>query len=142
MFILQDKPIDLNTVKIINDPSVGALVSFEGIVRSDLHKNHQVNILEYLADASACTTEGSTIIIEACANFHLTQAVCIQRIGKVPVGDSAIWIGAWATHRDDAFKGCRYIIEQVKKRLLIWKKEHFTDGHSHWVHGPETLTIG
>ena len=53
----------------------------------------------------------------------------------VETTETAVWIGVWAAHRDEAFKGCRYIIEEIKKRLLIWKKEFYTDGTSAWVHG-------
>jgi molybdopterin synthase catalytic subunit len=49
------------------------------------------------------------------------------------IGECAVWVGVSAPHRDEAFAACRYIIDQVKVRLPIWKKEHYTDGHSGWV---------
>ena len=142
MFTLQKNPID--PVKARNNssrPHTGALVSFEGIVRSDKHKDNHVSALLYIADAPACIREGEKILKEVCSLFPMTDAVCIKRIGKINAGETAVWIGVWAGHRDEAFKGCRYIIEEIKKRLLIWKKESFNDGTSQWVYGPQTPVI-
>jgi sulfur-carrier protein adenylyltransferase/sulfurtransferase len=140
MFTLQEAPIDLIKARELTRNSAnGAMVSFEGIVRNDQHKNSQVSALLYIADTQACITEGEQIIKEALSAFPITEAVCIQRIGQVNVGETAVWIGVW--YRDEAFKGCRYIIEEIKKRLLIWKKEFYTDGTSQWIHGKPTEVI-
>ncbi len=143
MFILQESPIDVTLARnSFADHLNGALVNFEGVVRADVHDGLTVSGLTYFADVPACNTEGSKILAEAMDQFSLTNAICIQRTGKVEVGESAVWIAAWSGHRDAAFQGCRYIIEETKKRLLIWKKEQFTDGSSKWIHGKETLTLG
>jgi molybdopterin synthase catalytic subunit len=142
MFSLQETPIDVTAARnSCRDTKNGALSSFEGIVRSDKHQGREVSSLLYIADAPACIAEGEKIIQEVRAQFSLIDAVCIQRIGRVDAGESAIWIGVWSPHRDDAFKGCRYIIEEVKKRLIIWKKEFFNDGTSAWVHGPDSPVV-
>jgi len=86
----------------------------------------------------ACNEEGAKIVAEALSQFKITEAICVQRTGQLKVGEIAVWIGVWAGHRDEAFKGCRYIIEEVKKRLLIWKKEFMTDGTSAWIQGTQT----
>jgi len=136
MFILQDTPIDTAHAKnMFNNPSNGAIVTFEGIVRADEHQGSHVSELLYIADTPACIAEGEKIILEALSKFAITDAVCIQRIGQLKVSETAVWIGVWASHREDAFKGCRYIIEEIKKRLLIWKKEFLADGQSVWIHG-------
>jgi len=136
MFILQETPIDPVQIKNITpNANNGALVSFEGIVRADKHQDRVVSELLYIADAPACMIEGEKIITEALSKFAINEAVCIQRIGQLKATETAVWIGVWAPHRDEAFKGCRYIIEEVKKRLLIWKKEFFADGTSTWVQG-------
>jgi len=142
MFILQEKPIDpVKARQYCRDPKNGALAVFEGMVRNDKHKDIEVSALLYIADAAACAQEGEKIIKEALSLFPVTDAVCIQRTGKVPVGESAVWIGVWSGHRDGAFKACRYIIEEVKKRLAIWKKEFYADGTSQWIYGPQTPVI-
>ena len=136
MFTLQDSPIDpLKARLMCSNPANGALVSFEGIVRADEYKGASVCELLYIADTPACLAEGEKIIIEAISKFSITEAVCIQRIGAVKTSEIAVWIGVWAPHRDEAFKGCRYIIEEIKKRLLIWKKEFYNDGTNAWKHG-------
>ena len=136
MFILQEEPIDqLQARKAYENPANGAIVVFEGMVRADDHKGQTVSELLYIADAPACMEEGSKIINEALAHFTINEAVCIQRIGQLKTGETAVWIGVWAPHRDEAFKGCRYIIEEIKKRLLIWKREFYTDGSNAWIHG-------
>jgi len=118
-----------------NPAQNGALVTFEGTVRGDEKNGSTVSELLYIADTPACLAEGEKIIAEALSQFSITEAVCIQRVGQLKVAETAVWIGVWAAHRDEAFKGCRYIIEEIKKRLLIWKKESFTDGTKAWIHG-------
>jgi len=117
------------------NPANGALVTFEGVVRADKHQGRVVNELLYIADTEAVAAEGEKIIKEALSQFSITEAVCIQRTGQLKTTEIAVWIGVWAPHRDEAFKGCRYIIEEIKKRLLIWKKEFYSDGTKAWIRG-------
>lgn len=140
MFILSNQAIKTDQKQSSRtNSSIGAVVTFEGIIRSDKHQGKEVSSLLYIADEPACRTEGEKIVQEAIAQFSVIDAVCIQRIGPVNVGEAGIWIGVWSSHRDDAFKACRYIIEEIKKRLLIWKKEFFKDGTSHWVQGQSQI---
>ncbi len=142
MFTLQETPIDAIRLKNTNTHcSNGAFINFEGIVRADEIEKNQVSSLLYIADTDSCRLEGEKIIKEALSLFPITEAVCVQRIGQLNVGETAIWIGVWSSHRDEAFKGCRYIIEEVKKRLLIWKKEYLNNGSSLWAYGSETPMI-
>ncbi len=142
MFILQENPIDIAQARLTNqNPHNGAFCCFEGMVRGDKHQGVEVNALLYIANSEECVQEGNKIIKEALSLFPITDAVCIQRMGQVNVGETAVWIGVWSSHRDESFKACRYIIEEIKKRLLIWKKEFFADGTSTWVHGSQTPII-
>jgi molybdopterin synthase catalytic subunit len=143
MFILQEKSIDPVKAKNMcrNPVQNGALVTFEGTVRGDEHNGSTVSELLYIADTPACIAEGEKIIKEALSKFSISEAVCIQRIGQLKTTETAVWIGVWAAHRDEAFKGCRYIIEEIKKRLLIWKKEFLTDGTKTWIQGTQTPVI-
>jgi molybdopterin synthase catalytic subunit len=136
MFILQENPIDpLQAKNKYRNPADGAIVTFEGMVRADEHKGSKVSGLLYVANDLECRTEGEKIIKEALSKFTISEALCIQRIGRLKTTELAVWIGVWAPHRDQAFQACRYIIEEIKKRLLIWKKEFYTDGSSAWIHG-------
>src|SRR5476651_1497204 len=139
MFILQENSIDPVKAKNMcrNPAQNGALVTFEGTVRGDEHNGSTVSELLYIADTPACLAEGEKIIKEALTQFSITEAVCIQRIGQLKTTETAVWIGVWAPHRDEAFKGCRYIIEEIKIRLLIWKKEFYCDGSNAWIHGAQ-----
>ncbi len=139
MFILQETPIDVQKARdFCRNPANGALVTFEGTVRADEANGSTVSELLYLADTPACLAEGEKIIIEALSKFAISEAVCVQRIGQLKTTETAVWIGVWASHRDEAFKGCRYIIEEIKKRLLIWKKEFYSDGSKTWIRGGQT----
>jgi molybdopterin synthase catalytic subunit len=72
-------------------------------------------------------------VAEAIARFGVARAACVHRVGELAVGELAVWVGVSAPHRDEAFRACRYIIDEVKHRLPIWKKEHYLDGDSGWV---------
>jgi len=54
-------------------------------------------------------------------------------VGHLELGEMAVWVGVSAGHRDDAFKACRHIIDEIKHRLPIWKKEYYADGDSGWI---------
>jgi molybdopterin synthase catalytic subunit len=143
LFTLQENPIDPEQARKMcsNQARNGACVTFEGTVRADEHEGCSVSELLYIADTPACLAEGEKIIVEALAKFAINEAICIQRIGKLKITETAVWIGVWAGHRDEAFKACRYIIEEIKKRLLIWKKEFYTDGSKTWIHGSQPPVV-
>jgi molybdopterin/thiamine biosynthesis adenylyltransferase/rhodanese-related sulfurtransferase len=77
--------------------------------------------------------EGERIVSEALARFGAEHAGCVHRVGDLAVGEMAVWVGVSARHRHEAFLACRYIIDEVKQRVPIWKKEHYEDGDAHWV---------
>src|SRR6185312_217779 len=77
--------------------------------------------------------EGERIISAAVERFGITHAACVHRIGDLTIGEMAVWVGVSARHRDEAFRACRYIIDEVKHRVPIWKKEHYENGDSGWV---------
>lgn len=114
------------------DHAAGAYVGFEGWIRN-LNEGHEVLRLEYEAYDPIAVKEGEKVIAEAREKFPLLKAHCVHRTGLLELGDCAVWVGVSSAHRDEAFLACRYIIDQVKIRLPIWKKEHYVDGHSDWV---------
>ena len=77
--------------------------------------------------------EGDRIVAEAFARFPIAKACCVHRLGVLDIGDLAVWVGVTAAHRDAAFAACRYIIDEVKTRVPIWKKEHYAEGDSGWI---------
>lgn len=116
----------------ISDPACGGYAAFEGWVRNH-NEGQQVRHLEYEAFEDLAVKEGERIIAEAVERFGIQHAACVHRIGALAIGDMAVWVGVSARHRHEAFVACRYIIDEVKHRVPIWKKEHYGNGDSGWV---------
>ncbi len=114
------------------DPRCGGYAAFEGWVRNH-NEGQEVTHLEYEAFAELAVREGERIIREACAKYGVENARCVHRVGDLALGELAVCVGVSAHHRDEAFKACRYIIDEVKHRVPIWKKEYYVSGDSGWV---------
>jgi molybdopterin synthase catalytic subunit len=89
--------------------------------------------LAYEAFEALAIKEGERIVREAIAKFGVVNAACVHRVGDLAIGDLAVWVGVSSRHRAEAFAACRYIIDEVKHRVPIWKKEHYVNGDSGWV---------
>lgn len=116
----------------IADPACGGYASFEGLVRNH-NEGMSVRHLEYEAFEPLAVKEGERIVAEAIERLGIEHAACVHRIGDLAIGEMAVWVGVSARHRDEAFRACRYIIDEVKHRVPIWKKEHYENGDSGWV---------
>lgn len=133
MFILSATPIDPEAFKrTLAHPAAGGYASFEGWVRNH-NEGRAVARLEYEAYDALAVKEGERILAEAREKFAIEGAACVHRTGLLEIGEQAVWVGAAAAHRGEAFAACRYVIDQVKIRVPIWKKEHYVDGDSGWV---------
>ncbi len=132
-FQFSPEPIDPSTLRgALADPACGGYASFEGWVR-DCNDGRAVQRLEYEAFEALAVKEGERIIAEAIERFGIARAACVHRLGTLRIGEMAVWVGASAPHRHEAFLACRYIIDAVKHRVPVWKKEHYRDGDSDWV---------
>ena len=132
-FLINSSPIDVTSIrKTITDEDCGAYVQFEGWIRN-VNEGRGVKRLEYEVYEPVAEREGQRIIEEAASRFGLSRAVCVHRSGLLELGDCAVIVAVTAPHRTEAFKGCRYIIDEVKVRLPIWKKEHYSNGELEWV---------
>src|SRR5882757_158440 len=116
----------------LQDPAAGGYASFEGWVRNH-NEGLPVRHLEYEAFEPLAIKEGERIVAEAIKRFGIEHAACVHRIGDLAIGEMAVWVGVSARHRAEAFLACRYIIDEVKHRVPIWKKEHYENGDSGWV---------
>ncbi len=123
-------PAALRTLLV--DEAAGAYAAFEGWIRNN-NEGRNVLRLEYESFEPLAETEGRRVLEEACAKYPIIRAACVHRTGLLEIGECAVWVGVCAPHRDEAFAACRFIIDQVKVRLPIWKKEHYADGDSGWV---------
>jgi len=129
---LSSAPLDLATlVARVEAPDRGAVTSFLGLVR-DHHAGRRVTRLEYSAYAPMAEAECARIVSEAEVRWPVRVAL-EHRIGTLEIGDAAVAIAAGAAHRDEAFAACRFVIEEVKRRVPIWKKEFYADGTIEWV---------
>lgn len=137
-FRLADTRIDVAAERAALDhAAAGACVGFEGWVRNH-NEGRAVRRLDYQAYAPLAEREGEAILAEAMARFDIRAARCIHRTGALAIGDLAVWAGTSADHRGAAFDACRWIIDEVKRRVPIWKNEHYADGESGWLHPDNT----
>lgn len=113
-------------------PDAGALVVFEGRVR-DHHLGRPVTQLEYEAFDELALAEGAAITAETERLHPGAHVLCVHRTGTLRIGEAAVWIGVTSAHRQAGFAACRHVIEELKRRLPIWKKEHHPDGAAEWV---------
>ncbi|MFY8207106.1 MAG: molybdenum cofactor biosynthesis protein MoaE [Arenimonas sp.] len=134
-FRITDSAIDNRAWReALADARCGAYASFEGWVRNH-HAGRAVLGLHYDCYTELAEHEGERILSEALARFDILDARCIHRIGDCAIGDMAVWVGVGAAHREAAFAACRWIIDEVKSRVPIWKREHYADGDSGWREG-------
>jgi molybdopterin synthase catalytic subunit len=141
-FSVSNTPIDTATArKAVEDQRCGAFVSFEGWIR-DHNEGQAVERLEYEVYRPLAEKEGARIIGEARARFDIGHALCIHREGLLELGEIAVIVCVSAAHRGAAFDACRYIIDEVKTRLPIWKKEHYISGVSEWVNCENCAAAG
>ena len=132
-FTLTSAPIDpVALQRALAHSSAGACVAFEGWVR-DHNEGQPVLALDYEAFVPLAEREGGRILDEARAKFPVIAAAGVHRVGALRIGDLAVWVGVASAHRGAAFDACRYIIDEAKARLPIWKKEHYATGASQWI---------
>jgi molybdopterin synthase catalytic subunit len=141
-FQISSQPLEDTNLKASSaNASAGACVTFEGWVRNR-NEGREVVSLEYEAYQALAVKEGDAILAEALDRFDILSAQCIHRVGHLTIGEMAVWVVVTAEHREEAFEACKYIIDEVKVRVPIWKKEYYTDGESHWVNCPRCAAAG
>lgn len=113
----------------VQSPDRGGTCVFLGTVRRD----GDVTGIDYSAYDEMALAEITRILDEARERWPEARVALQHRLGLIPAGEASIAIAAAAPHRDEAFAACRYVIEAVKKRLPIWKKELHVDGSATWV---------
>jgi molybdopterin synthase catalytic subunit len=116
---------------LVQSPERGGIASFLGTVRNH-HRGREVLRLEYSAYEPMAEAECGRIIREAESRWNVAVALR-HRVGNLEIGDTAVAIAAASAHRDEAFLACRYVIEEVKQRVPIWKREVYADGTVEWV---------
>jgi molybdopterin synthase catalytic subunit len=141
MFSISNTPIDIDALKrLVDTPEAGAFVAFEGWVREN-NEGKEVTALEYEAYEELAVKEGKKILEEA-RKFDILKAHCVHRTGPLKIGELAVIVVVSSAHRKAAFVACEFIINEIKKRVPIWKRESYADGSTSWVncaheHGTE-----
>ncbi len=129
---LTEQPIDLSQLaRFVASDERGALVTFAGIVRNH-HAGRDVVELNYSAYPEMAEQVAREIIQDAQARFSVSVAAR-HRIGTLAVGDMAVAIAVAAPHRDAAYLASRWLIDEIKARVPIWKRERYADGSESWV---------
>jgi len=132
-FRISHAPLDPTAFRrALADPACGAYVQFEGWVR-DHNEGRTVLRLEYEVYEPLALAEGERVLEEAIARFGVRHAAAVHRAGLMELSEAAVIVGVSAPHRGEAFDACRYIIDEIKVRLPIWKKEHYASGEAEWV---------
>jgi molybdopterin synthase catalytic subunit len=130
-----DRPISCSDLlELVGSTDDGAVVCFEGRVRTR-NRGREVVRLHYEAYADMAEETLREIAAEA-AQLHAAGAVAaFHRTGTLEIGEVSVAIAASAMHRTQAFDAARHVIEQVKVRLPVWKREEYEDGSSEWLDG-------
>lgn len=144
VFELSAEPLDPGALGArVQDDACGAIVTFCGTTRNK-NRGQAVEQLDYEAFEAMAGPEMGRIFERCLAAFGPPAAVdeepaerslrmlCVHRTGVVPVGEPSVVIAVASPHRDAAFDAARFLIDELKKSLPVWKKEHYADGH-HWI---------
>jgi molybdopterin synthase catalytic subunit len=122
----------LALVEEVASTASGATILFVGTVR-ETSEGRAVSGIEYSAYDSMATRELEAILAEAATRFHTNDIVVEHRIGELALGEASVAIAVSHAHRAEAYDASRYVIEQLKRRVPIWKREAYVDGTREWV---------
>ena len=132
---VQSDPISLDSINLlIGRENSGALVFFEGIVRRRTGEI-EIDSLFYESYKEMAESNMLEILQKAINKYSLIDAIAIHRIGMIMPGEPSVIVAAWSEHRDEAFKACREIIDEIKGKVPIWKKDIISGGRSSWHEG-------
>lgn len=132
MPLVSREPIDIaRLVAQVEAPECGGIATFTGLVR-DHHQGRAVSGLEYSAYEAMAEEEMRAILAEAGSRWPV-RVVATHRLGALAIGEVAVAVAAASAHRAAAFEACRYVIEELKHRVPIWKRERYADGSEAWV---------
>ncbi|MCC6806334.1 MAG: molybdenum cofactor biosynthesis protein MoaE [Deltaproteobacteria bacterium] len=129
---LSAEPIDVTALmRAVVQPKDGAVILFVGVVRN---RNDGRDVVAVSYDAFVPLAERTLAAIAAETPAEVSVAV-EHRTGRLAVGEASVAIAVAAPHRVEAYEASRYVIEQIKRRLPVWKQEHYVDGDSEWLDG-------
>jgi len=134
-FRVTREPIDAAALlRQVVAPSDGAALLFWGVVRAE-HGGRAVSHLEYEAYAPMAEAKLAEIAAEARERWSTGEIAVVHRVGRLEVGEASVAIVVASPHRAEAYEASRYVIEELKRRVPVWKREGYVDGDSEWVAG-------
>ncbi len=129
------EPLDEAELReFVTTPASGGIVVFSGNVR-DHHQDRGVVRIDYAAVKPLARKKLEEICAEVLAENGIHRVAAVHRTGRVEVGEASVIVAASASHRDEAFRAARRLIDRIKAVLPVWKHEHFTDGSVEWAPG-------
>lgn len=133
MIEITEKPIQIEELKTkLADESCGAVVVFEGLVR-DHHDGKEVTRLSYECYKPMALKSLEEVRREAMERWDIRDLFISHRVGDIPLGEAAVWVGVSSVHRKEAFEACAWAMDEIKRQVPIWKHETYADGTSLWV---------
>ena len=123
-----------NFLRFLHESEGGAINIFLGTTRR-FTEGRETELLYYEAAADLAKAEIGRLLVEADHRWSLIRAVVVHRTGVVPVHEASVLIGVATAHREAAFTASRFLIDELKKRVPVWKRERFTDGSTEWNEG-------
>jgi len=119
-------------VRAVRDDGSGALVTFVGYVRATSDDDRAVTGLSYETHRDLAIAEMRAIGADASERFGPVRMAIVHRVGSLAIGEAAVAIAVAAAHRGAAFDACEFAIDELKRRVPIWKKEHYVSGEATW----------
>ena len=132
--VLTDPIVPERVLARVGSDEDGAVILFLGTVR-DHADGRPVDGMRYDAYVEMAEPVLAEIAAEACERLGTDRLAVVHRVGALEIGEVSVAIAVSSPHRAEAFAASRYVIEEIKKRLPIWKKERYADGHEAWVEG-------
>lgn len=133
-----EEPLETDeVVAAIGSPEAGALNVFYGVVRNN-NKGRGVSHLVYEAYPGMAEKEMRTIAEEAKERFGLLDCAVLHRTGRLEIGEASLIVAVSCAHRRASYDGGLWMVDEIKKRVPVWKKEVWSDGEE-WIEGPEAL---
>jgi len=141
MFAIVREPIDVAAIaRSVRTDACGAVITFAGVVRESSDDDRPVTGLSYEAHDAMAAAEFERIADEARRRFGACEIAVAHRTGNLKVGEISVLVAVAAAHRGAAFDACEYVIDELKRRAPIWKKEHYARGDSEWRTNPDAQT--
>jgi molybdopterin synthase catalytic subunit len=131
--IVRERIDTQQVVEAIRHPEDGAAVVFEGVVRNHT-RGRPTLYLDYEAYEEMALRQMENLAAEALGQFAVRDVALVHRLGRLAIGETSVLIVVASAHRGAAFEACRWLIDTLKRRVPIWKKEYFVDG-AVWADG-------